>query len=66
MLEWVQVITRFNPVSYFIEVRRMVMLKGNGLSDIRFQIFAMIDFAVFLMVGLLLIIGRSLANLIKT
>ncbi len=47
MPEWAQVITRFNPVSYFIEVIRMVMLKGSGLSDIRFQIYAMIGFAVF-------------------
>lgn len=47
MPEWAQIITRFNPVSYFIEVMRMVMLKGSGLSDIRFQIYAMLGFAVF-------------------
>ena len=44
---WAQVITRFNPVSYFIEVMRMVILKGSGLSDIRYHILAMIGFAVF-------------------
>jgi ABC-2 type transport system permease protein len=44
---WAQWITRFNPVSYFIEVMRMVMLKGSGLSDIKYHILAVIGFAVF-------------------
>ncbi len=47
MPAWAQWVTKFNPVSYFIEVMRMVMLKGSGLADIRFQIFAIIGFAVF-------------------
>lgn len=41
-------ITRFNPVSYFIEVMRMVVLKGSILADIKNQIFAMLGFAVVL------------------
>ena len=44
---WAQWVTKFNPVSYFIEVMRMVMLKGSGLSDIGFQILAILGFAVF-------------------
>ena len=44
---WAQWITRFNPVSYFIEVMRMVMLKGSSLIDIRFHIVAILGFAVF-------------------
>ncbi len=44
---WAQIITRFNPVSYFIEVMRMVMLKGSGLADIKYHILAIIGFAVF-------------------
>jgi len=47
MPAWAQWITRFNPVSYFIEVMRMVMLKGSGLADIKFQILALLGFAVF-------------------
>ncbi|NHA03360.1 ABC transporter permease [Mucilaginibacter sp. HC2] len=46
MPAWAQMITRFNPVSYFIEVMRMVMLKGSGLADIKYQIFALLGFAV--------------------
>ncbi|MCC8426397.1 ABC transporter permease [Mucilaginibacter sp. UR6-11] len=44
---WAQLIARFNPVSYFIEVMRMVMLKGSGLDDIKYQILALIGFAIF-------------------
>jgi ABC-2 type transport system permease protein len=47
MPAWAQVITKFNPVTYFIEVMRMVMLKGSSISDIRVQIFAIIGFAIF-------------------
>lgn len=38
MPAWAQKITLFNPIRYFIEVVRMVMLKGSGLSDITWHI----------------------------
>ncbi len=47
MPTWAQWITRFNPVSYFIEVMRMVVLKGSSLVDIRYHIFIIIGFAIF-------------------
>jgi ABC-2 type transport system permease protein len=47
MPQWAQVITKFNPISYFIEVMRMVILKGSGLSDIKMHIFVMLGFAAF-------------------
>lgn len=34
MPEWAQVITEFNPIKYFVQVMRMVMLKGANLIDI--------------------------------
>lgn len=34
MPHWAQRITWFNPVSYFVEVVRMVLLKGSGFMDI--------------------------------
>jgi ABC-2 type transport system permease protein len=43
---WAQWITRFNPVSYFIEVMRMVVLKGSSFLDIRNHILVMLGFAV--------------------
>jgi ABC-2 type transport system permease protein len=47
MPEWAKWITRFNPVSYFIEVMRMVVLKGSSLADIKYQLLAMGGFAIF-------------------
>lgn len=46
MPEWAQLISRLNPVSYFIDVMRMVVLKGSGLSDILPHIGAVILFAI--------------------
>ncbi len=46
MPEWAKWITRFNPVSYFIEVMRMVILKGSSLADIKFQLLKMFGFAL--------------------
>lgn len=46
MPEWARWITRFNPVSYFIEVMRMVILKGSNLADIKNHLLIMGGFAV--------------------
>jgi ABC-2 type transport system permease protein len=46
MPAWAQEFTRFNPVAYFVEVMRMVLLKGSGLLDIRQHIFAMLAYAL--------------------
>lgn len=46
MPEWAKWITRFNPVSYFIDVMRMVILKGSGLADIKHHLLVMTGFAV--------------------
>jgi ABC-2 type transport system permease protein len=45
---WAQWITRFNPVSYFIDVMRMVVLKGSTLADIKYQLMIMSCFAIVL------------------
>jgi ABC-2 type transport system permease protein len=34
MPSWAQKLTEFNPIRYFIEVIRMVMLKGSGFRDV--------------------------------
>ncbi len=48
MPEWAKIITKFNPVSYFIEVIRLVVLKGSGLADIKYQLLTIFGFAVVL------------------
>lgn len=45
---WAQWITRLNPVSYFIEVMRMVILKGSTLGDITSHITIILLFAFVL------------------
>jgi len=34
MPQWASVINWFNPIAYFVEVIRMIMLKGSGFMDI--------------------------------
>jgi ABC-2 type transport system permease protein len=48
MPDWARAITRANPVTYFIDVMRMVVLKGSGFSDISRHILTMLGFAVVL------------------
>src|SRR6185503_7035869 len=48
MPSWAKAITKVNPVSYFIEVMRMVVLKGSGLGDIKNHLLIMSGFAVVL------------------
>ncbi|MEZ2337393.1 ABC transporter permease [Mucilaginibacter sp. RCC_168] len=38
MPNWAKVVARFNPVSYLIEVMRMIMLKGSGFKNIAPQL----------------------------
>ncbi len=43
---WAQTFTKFNPVTYFIEVMRMVVLKGSSLYDIRFHLLKVLIFGI--------------------
>lgn len=47
MPEWAQIITRFNPQRYFIEIMRMAYLKGSSITELTTQVFALIGFALF-------------------
>jgi len=47
MPEWAKVIAYLNPVTYFIEVMRMVVLKGSGLGNIVKHIVIMVGFSLF-------------------
>ena len=40
MPDWAKTLTSFNPVRYFIEVIRMVMLKGSGFAEIKTHLIA--------------------------
>jgi ABC-2 type transport system permease protein len=43
---WAKTITKFNPVSYLIEVMRMIMLKGSGFKNIVSQLGVIALFAL--------------------
>jgi ABC-2 type transport system permease protein len=45
---WAQIFTKFNPVTYFIEVMRMVVLKGSTLYDIRYHMLIVLLFGIVL------------------
>ncbi len=46
MPQWAQIIARINPLTYFIEVMRMVVLKGSGFFDLKIHFLAALIFAV--------------------
>lgn len=46
MPEWAQKLTLLNPLSYFVEVIRMVYLKGSQFADLTNQFLAVCGFAV--------------------
>lgn len=48
MPEWAKVIAYFNPVTYFIEVMRMVVLKGSGFYELRFHYLKILGFVLVL------------------
>ncbi len=47
MPKWAQWITVVNPLTYFVEVMRMVYLKGSGFMSLLPQLFALIGFTIF-------------------
>ena len=45
---WAQWITKINPVSYMIDVMRMVILKGSGFAQIKNHLFSILVIAIIL------------------
>ena len=46
MPRWAQIVTEFNPIKYFVEIVRMVLLKGSGFKDILPQLLKTLAYAV--------------------
>ena len=47
MPEWAKWISNLTPVTYFIDVMRMVVLKGSGFADIRNHLIIISGMAIF-------------------
>lgn len=45
---WAQYLTEFNPIKYFVEVMRMVMLKGASITDITPQLLKTLLYAIIM------------------
>ncbi|MEJ5993350.1 ABC transporter permease [Pedobacter sp. Du54] len=54
MPNWAIVVAKFNPVSYLIEVMRMIVLKGSGFNDVVPKLLRIGAFALFLNVWAIL------------
>lgn len=48
MPHWAQVITAFNPLTYFIQVMRLVYLKGSAFDELTTQFVVLCGFALVL------------------
>lgn len=48
MPDWAKTVSKFNPISYLIEVMRMVIIKGSGFRDIFPHTLIIIGFAIVL------------------
>ena len=46
MPDWAKVIAYSNPVTYFIQVMRMIVLKGSRFADIQMHFLVMVGFAI--------------------
>jgi ABC-2 type transport system permease protein len=46
MPDWAKAVTKFNPVSYMIDVMRMIVLKGSGFGDIKYHFAKILLFAI--------------------
>lgn len=46
MPDWARYLTYINPVSYFIEVMRMLVLKGSGFWDLRYHFLIVTAFGI--------------------
>lgn len=46
MPEWAQWLNKLNPVSYFVEFMRLVLLKGAGFEDIKTNFYTVLGYAI--------------------
>ena len=45
MPEWAQVANKLNPIAYFVEFMRLVLLKGAGLAEIKQNFYSVLTYA---------------------
>jgi ABC-2 type transport system permease protein len=65
MPNWAQQVTLFNPIRYFVEIIRMVMLKGATFSDIS-RPFFIIAFYAFIINGFAVLVIKNQLKILRT
>jgi ABC-2 type transport system permease protein len=48
MPQWAQIITEFNPIKYYMQSTRMIMLKGSGFMEISTNMYKLIVFSIII------------------
>jgi len=48
MPDWAKRISKFTPVTYFIDVVRLIVLKGSGFAEVKTQFYYLLIFAAVL------------------
>jgi ABC-2 type transport system permease protein len=48
MPDWAKTLSEFTPVTHFVKVDRMIILKGSGWSDVKNEFFYLLAFAAVL------------------
>ncbi len=48
MPHWARILSEFTPVTHFVKVDRMIILKGSGWSDVRDEFFYLLGFGAVL------------------
>jgi len=49
MPDWAQTVNKLNPIAYFIQINRMIMLKGSVFSDFTRQFYSLVVYAVLML-----------------
>jgi ABC-2 type transport system permease protein len=60
MPQWAQVVGEILPLTHFMRIARGIMLKGNGLADMKLDVLALVLFLAAAMVLALLRFRRTL------
>ncbi|XZF16273.1 ABC transporter permease [Chitinophagaceae bacterium MMS25-I14] len=47
MPDWARTMSNLTPVTHFVKVDRMIMLKGSGWADVKYEFLYLLGFALF-------------------
>ncbi len=48
MPDWAQIVSDFNPIKYYVDVMRLVMLKGSSFANVSYQFIIIVIYSIVL------------------